>query len=60
MLAGRYSLIIRDVLYAIVIGLLLIPGADLSWVVRIILIVVAIAQRVWQHVVYYKQVGKIY
>lgn len=60
MLAGRYSLIIRDVLYAIVIGLLLIPGADLSWAVRIILIVVAIAQRVWQHVVYYKQVGKIY
>ena len=60
MLVGKYSLIIRDILYAIVIGLLLIPGTDLSWVVRIALIVLAIAQRVWQHVVYYKQVGKIY
>jgi len=60
MLAGKYSLIIRDVLYAIIIGLLLIPGTDLSWLVRTILIVLAIAQRVWQHVVYYKQTGKIY
>ena len=60
MLAGRYSLIIRDVLYAIVIGVMLVFGNDLPLVTRIVVVVLAIAQRVWQHVVYYKQVGKIY
>jgi len=60
MLVGKYTLIIRDVLYAIIIALLLFAGTDLSTPVRVILIVLAVAQRVWQHVVYYKQVGKIY
>jgi len=61
-MTSKMSLIIRDVLYAVIIVMLLIPTnpADLSMLVRVLLIVIAIAQRTWQHVVYYKQTGKIY
>jgi len=59
---SKLSLIIRDVLYVIIIGLLLLPSnpTDLNIWVKIALIVIAVAQRTWQHVVYYKQTGKIY
>ncbi len=59
---NKLSLIIRDALYVIIIGLLLLPSnpGDLPVWVKILLIVIAIAQRTWQHVVYYKQTGKIY
>jgi hypothetical protein len=61
-MGNKGNLILRDVLYAIIIGVLLIPTnpGDLSILVRVILIVLALAQRTWQHMVYYKQTGKIY
>jgi hypothetical protein len=61
-MATKYTIIFRDVLYAIIIALLLLPSnpTDMSALVKVILIVLAIAQRVWQHVTYYKQTGKIY
>jgi len=58
----KTAMIFRDVLYAIVIVLLLLPTnpIDMSMPVRILLIAIAVAQRVWQHMTYYKVTGKIY
>ena len=55
-------MIIRDVAYAILVVLLLLPVSPvpLSLTVRILVAALAIATRVWQHVNYYKQTGKIY
>jgi len=59
---SKLSLIIRDVLYAIIIVLLLLPTnpTNLNIWLKILLIVIAVAQRTWQHVAYYKQTGRIY
>ena len=55
-------MIIRDVMYAILVVLLLMPVSPLplSLTVRVGLSILAIATRVWQHVNYYKATGKIY
>ena len=59
---SKLSLIIRDVLYAIIIVLLLLTTnpTNLNIWLKILLIVIAVAQRTWQHVAYYKQTGRIY
>jgi hypothetical protein len=59
---SRLSLILRDVLYGALIIILFIPGSGLIiniWL-KVVIIIVAVAQRVWQHVTYYKSTGKIY
>ncbi|MCC8425297.1 hypothetical protein [Mucilaginibacter sp. UR6-11] len=58
----RTMMIIRDVMYTILVVLLLLPlsPVPLSLTVRILIAVLAIATRVWQHINYYKATGKIY
>ncbi len=55
-------MIFRDVLYAIVVALLLLRSNPLGiaplW--KILFIGMAVGVRVWQHINYYKQTGKIY
>jgi hypothetical protein len=58
-------MILRDVTYAILIVLLLLPGdlnpfPGIELTYKIIIAVLAAATRVWQHVNYYKATGKIY
>jgi hypothetical protein len=55
-------MIVRDVSYAILVVILLLPSNSfkLADPLRIILCVFAVGVRVWQHVNYYKQTGKIY
>jgi hypothetical protein len=61
-MVSRNSIIIRDLLYAAIIVILLVftKSTDLSVPVRVLLIAIGVASRVWQHVTYYKQTGKIY
>jgi len=49
-------------MYAALVVILLLPSNPIgvSPTLKIILIVLAIGTRVWQHVNYYKQTGKIY
>jgi|GEM_PF-1635869 hypothetical protein len=58
----RGMMILRDVMYAALVVILLLPSNPIgvSPTLKIILIVLAIGTRVWQHVNYYKQTGKIY
>lgn len=58
-------MILRDVTYAILVVLLLLPGdynpfPGIELTYKIILVVLAVGVRVWQHVNYYKETGKIY
>jgi len=55
-------MIFRDVLYAVLVVLILLPSNPLGMklIVQILLIVFAIGSRIWRHVVYYKRTGKIY
>lgn len=59
---SRTSLILRDIMYAVLIVTLLLPSnaLGLSLLVKILVIVAAIGVRLWQHVNYYKETGKIY
>lgn len=61
-MSTRNSLILRDVLYAVLIVLVLMPGSDLANLVwaKVCIVVFGVAQRIWQHVTYYKLTGKIY
>ncbi|MDB5005269.1 MAG: hypothetical protein JWQ34_3494 [Mucilaginibacter sp.] len=58
----RGMMILRDVLYAVLVVILLLPSNPIgvASTLRVVLIVLAIGTRVWQHVNYYKQTGKIY
>ncbi|TSJ44281.1 hypothetical protein FO440_08925 [Mucilaginibacter corticis] len=58
----RTMMILRDVAYAILVVLLLLPVSPLplSLTVRVLIAALAVATRVWQHITYYKQTGKIY
>ena len=59
---SRVSLIMRDVLYGALIVILFLPSSGLIinvWL-KVFIIIIAVAQRVWQHVTYYKSTGKIY
>lgn len=58
----RNSLIFRDVLYAVLIAVILWPGLDssMSFWAKVLVACCAVAQRVWQHVTYYRVTGKIY
>ncbi|RCH54593.1 hypothetical protein DJ568_12295 [Mucilaginibacter hurinus] len=58
----RTSMIFRDILYALMITLLLVPGnvPGLPIWLKVLIIVMAVGMRVWQHVVYYRLTGKIY
>ncbi|MDB4924320.1 hypothetical protein [Mucilaginibacter sp.] len=55
-------LIFRDVMYAILIVVILLPvnPLGLAPLAKILVTVFAIGVRIWQHVNYYKQTGKIY
>ena len=57
----RKSLIIRDVLYLVAVIILLMPNNIMmsDWLKGLIITLV-ITMRIWQHVAYYKQTGKIY
>ena len=61
-MATKYKLILIDILYAVVIALLLIPSGpgDLSLLARVLIILLAVSTRVWQHITYYRQTGRIY
>jgi hypothetical protein len=56
------AMIIRDILYAVMVVILLLPlsPVPLSLLIRAGIAVFFIAARVWQHVNYYKATGKIY
>jgi len=58
----KASLIFRDIMYGILIVVLLLPSNPLrvTIIMKVLAVVFAIAVRVWQHVTYYKQTGKIY
>jgi len=55
-------MIVRDVSYLILVVILLLPSNPLGIgnVARTLICVFAVAVRVWQHVSYYRQTGKIY
>lgn len=58
-------MIIRDVMYAAVIILILLPGdlnpfPGISFLYKILIAVIGVSIRIWQHVNYYKATGKIY
>ncbi|GAA4334114.1 hypothetical protein GCM10023149_41280 [Mucilaginibacter gynuensis] len=58
----KNSMIFRDCLYALLVAIILWPTSDLKmelWM-KIVVVVIAVAQRIWQHVNYYKLTGKIY
>jgi len=58
----KASLIFRDVMYAVLVVVLLLPSNPLNVtnIMRVLAVVFAIGVRIWQHVTYYKQTGKIY
>jgi hypothetical protein len=58
----RGMMILRDVMYVVLVVILLLPSNPIGVgsTLRVVLIVLAIGTRVWQHVNYYKQTGKIY
>ena len=62
MTTNKTMLIVRDVMYAILIVIILLPSNPLGLTVlfKIIAVVFAVVVRIWQHVSYYKQTGKIY
>ena len=62
MTVNRTIMIVRDISYAVLIVILLLPSNPLgiSEVPRILICVFAVAVRVWQHIGYYRQTGKIY
>lgn len=58
-------MIIRDVMYAVIIVALLLPGdlnpfPGINFAYKILLSVIGVSIRIWQHVNYYKATGKIY
>lgn len=56
------ALIFRDITYIALVVIILLPTNPLGisvWI-KIFIIIIAIAQRIWQHVSYYKVTGKIY
>jgi len=55
-------MIFRDVLYTVLVVAVLLPSNPLGMmlIVKILIVVFAIASRIWRHVVYYKRTGKIY
>ncbi|MFD2144825.1 hypothetical protein [Mucilaginibacter antarcticus] len=59
---SRTSMILRDVLYTAMAVMLIMPGSplEMSISIRLIIAVLIIATRVWQHINYYKATGKIY
>lgn len=62
---AKTMMIIRDVLYAIMIVLLLLPGhlnpfPGINITYKILIAFLAFSTRIWQHVNYYKATGKIY
>jgi uncharacterized membrane protein YqjE len=61
-MTSKGMLIFRDVTYSILVILLLWPSNPLGItpLFKILLIAIAVGVRVWQHVNYYKQTGKIY
>jgi len=64
-MSAKTMMIIRDVTYTIVIVLLLLPGdlnafPGISLAYKILIAILGVAIRVWQHVNYYKATGKIY
>jgi small basic protein len=58
----KTSLIFRDIMYAILIVVLLLPSNPLgvTLLLKVLAIVFAVGVRIWQHVNYYKETGKIY
>lgn len=62
MVITKNSLIFRDVLYVVLLAIVFWPGSkvDMALWMKLIIVVLAIGTRVWQHVVYYKATGKIY
>jgi hypothetical protein len=61
-MTAKAWMILRDVMYTILVVLLLLPVSPvpLSFTVRILIAILAITTRVWQHINYYKATGKIY
>jgi hypothetical protein len=58
-------MIIRDVAYVVLITLLLLPGnlnpfPGISLAYKVLIAVLAVSTRIWQHVNYYKATGKLY
>ncbi|HTH82952.1 MAG TPA: hypothetical protein VL490_08445 [Mucilaginibacter sp.] len=62
MQTSKITMIVRDVSYLILVVILLLPSNPLGIgnVARTLICVFAVAVRVWQHVSYYRQTGKIY
>jgi len=58
----KRMLIIRDVMYAVLVVIILLPANPLGVtpLFKILLIIIAVGTRLWQHVNYYKETGKIY
>ena len=60
-MATKYKIILGDILYAVLIAIILLPGSDIKYIwAKVGIVFFAIAQRVWQHVNYYKLTKKIY
>jgi len=59
---SKGMMIFRDILYTILIVVLLLPSNPIGVnpVLKMLFIVIAVGSRIWQHVNYYKQTGKIY
>jgi len=64
-MSAKTMMIIRDVMYTVLIILLLLPGdlnpfPGINITYKILIAILALGTRVWQHVNYYKATGKIY